>query len=115
MYYRPRPRTYNHLLSPLFHTSACQSLPQPYAVLYTIHTYSIAIHPYSNEDLYYHIHTTSSRWPHLAYSPFPVDKELPQALGAQHAAAPKADIAAPDPGARVAQRELAELQGRPPV
>lgn len=45
----------------------------------------------------------------------PLGKELPQALGAQHAPAPEADIAAPDPGARMAEREPAELQGRPRV
>lgn len=43
----------------------------------------------------------------------PVDKVLPQALGAQHAPAPETDHAVPHPPARLAEREPAELQGRP--
>lgn len=54
--------------------------------------------------------------PQLSVSPrlvLPVDKVLPQALGTQHAPAPEADHAVPDPRARLARREPPELKGRP--
>lgn len=45
-------------------------------------------------------------------TPLPVDEMPPHALGAQHAPAPEAGYAVPDPAACLAEREPAELQGR---